>query len=449
MHDQLAAHQNFAILGDSDLDPVERRADRIHGDAGARPVAADDRPGLGLAIALQQGEAHRLEEQADVRVQRRAARHQRLHPAAKARANLGDEGAGEQRLHRRVENGAFAGLFLGGDAQRLIEQIGGEFPLLLDRLDDPRAQHFEQARDDDHDGRPRFLDIAGQLLQPFGIINLSAQQHRQKLAAAMFIGVAERQEGQKHFVAPAEILGHDRTCAFAIEQDRAMMLHHPARRAACTAGVDDAGLILARRGLRCGDNVDIGGGVARMCRDQIGPQMAGAAALCTAQRLHADDEIRLRSNDGGHQRLRQLGCRHDDRARAAVGQDMLMIARGVGGVGRHGDAAGRHDRQVGDAEFRPVLADQHDRIARFQPLRLERRGQCRDLARDLGPAQRSPFAIALAPQKGFVALFLGAGEEHGDKVGKFLDRPQGSTPAVFGASGARLSIFQGYSRALP
>ena len=61
----------------------------------------------------------------------------------------------------------------------------------------------------------------------------------------MLIGVAERQEGQEHLVAPAEILGDDRDAAFDVAQDRAMMLAHPTRRAAGAAGVDQAGEFLA------------------------------------------------------------------------------------------------------------------------------------------------------------------------------------------------------------
>lgn len=205
-----------------------------------------------------------------------------------------------------------------------------------------------------------------------------------------------------------------------------MMLHHPARRAAGAAGIDDAGLILAGCGLGGG----AGGNVGGVGGDQIVPQMAGRLPLRAAQRLHADDEAGLRADDGRHQRLRQLGGRDDDGAGAAVDQDMLVIAGGVGGVGRHGDAARRHDRQVGDAEFGPILADQHDRVAGLEAQGFERGGQGGDPAGDLIPAERMPCPVALAPQKGGVAALCGAREEHGDKVGKCLDGPQGSTPAV-------------------
>jgi len=39
-----------------------------------------------------------------------------------------------------------------------------------------------------------------------------------------------------------------------------------------------------------------------------------------------------------------------------------MVAADVGGVGRHGDAACRHDRKVGDAPFGAVFGDQRDAV---------------------------------------------------------------------------------------
>src|SRR3546814_9538399 len=63
----------------------------------------------------------------------------------------------------------------------------------------------------------------------------------------MLIGVAERQEGEEGLIlADAEVVDQDFGGARAIVQDRAMMLHHPTRRPAGTAGVDQAGKVLAR-----------------------------------------------------------------------------------------------------------------------------------------------------------------------------------------------------------
>src|SRR5207253_10515108 len=60
-------------------------------------VAGDHRRGLGLAIALQQRQAKRDEERSDLRIERGAARHPGLEPAAEALAQLAaDREAGDQ-----------------------------------------------------------------------------------------------------------------------------------------------------------------------------------------------------------------------------------------------------------------------------------------------------------------------------------------------------------------
>ena len=104
-----------------------------------------------------------------------------------------------------------------------------------------------------------FLDVGGELLEAFGVINLRAQRDREMLPAGMLIGVARRQERQEHLVVPAEILGDDVGAAFDIVEDRAVMLLHAARRAAGAAGVDDAGEVVARRRLpsRCSSAADV------------------------------------------------------------------------------------------------------------------------------------------------------------------------------------------------
>ncbi len=200
------------------------------------------------------------------------------------------------------------------------------------------------------------------------------------------------------------------------------MLHDAAWRTTRAAGVDDAGQVIPPGGLFSGAGVGIGDAG----RDHVGPEMAGQIPLRAPERFHADDEARLRSQHGGHQRLGQLGRRYDHRAGAAIGQDMLMIAGGIGGVGRDRHASRCHDGKIGDAEFGTVLTHQHDRVAGLQSLRLERGGKSRHLQRHLGPAERLPAASRLAPQEGEVAHFLCAGKEHGHQIGILFDRPQSS-----------------------
>ena len=74
--------------------------DGVEPDPDRGPVAADHRSGLGLAIALQQRQPHRLEEQSDVEVERRPARDHRLDPAAEARPH------GHARIRGQLRNRA-------------------------------------------------------------------------------------------------------------------------------------------------------------------------------------------------------------------------------------------------------------------------------------------------------------------------------------------------------
>ncbi len=145
------------------------------------------------------------------------------------------------------------------------------------------------------------------------------------------------------------------------------------------------------------------------------------ALLTDAQALHRDDDMRLGPHDRGHQRPRELRGRHDYRLRAAVVEDMLMIAFGVGRIGRHGDAARCHDAKVGDAPFGPVLADQHHPVAFLEAEFAQIVRERRHLIGDLPPAQRLPRAIGLAPQEGIFATTPRAVEEHRDQARKMVE----------------------------
>ena len=72
LHHQLAAHQNLAVVGNLDLGVHQRRTDGVHLDARCGAVAADHRPRLGLAIALQQRQPDRVKEHPDFGIKWRA-----------------------------------------------------------------------------------------------------------------------------------------------------------------------------------------------------------------------------------------------------------------------------------------------------------------------------------------------------------------------------------------
>ena len=87
VHDHLATRQNLTVFGNLDFNPLERRAHRVQFDL-VGGIATDDRRRFGLAIALQQPDAERGEENTDLRVKRRAARNHRFQAPAKTRAHF-------------------------------------------------------------------------------------------------------------------------------------------------------------------------------------------------------------------------------------------------------------------------------------------------------------------------------------------------------------------------
>lgn len=199
-------------------------------------------PDLGLAIALQHGQSHRIEEHAHFGAERRAAGHHGFQPPAELLADLGPQRLFQHQVHRPVAPAPAALRLQRADPQGPVHHEIGQPALLFDLLHDPGAQHFEQPRDHDHYRRAHLLDIAGELFQSFRIIDLGARADRQHLPAGVFVGVAERKEGQEGIVViEPEILRQDLRRSIDIAQDRSVMLHHPARRSTGAAGIDQAG----------------------------------------------------------------------------------------------------------------------------------------------------------------------------------------------------------------
>ena len=117
------------------------------------------------------------------------------------------------------------------------------------------------------------------------------------------------------------------------------------------------------------------------------------------------------------QLLGQAVVRHHHRGGAAVLEQIGVLAGGVGGVGRHGDAAGGHDRQIGDQPLRPVLRDQQHPIAGRQPLGAQRAGKDSRLPDDPLPRPGPIDPVALAPEKRLLTATLGHPLEQRHQVG--------------------------------
>gem|GEM_PF-6407453 len=200
-----------------------------------------------------------------------------------------------------------------------------------------------------------------------------------------------------------------------------MVLAHPARGAAGAAGIDDAGQVAAAHSGH--PLVHVGAGFRRIAFQQRRPFMH---FVCTAlhrrQGFHADDmaaEVGL--DDRRKQRLAQLGSGDDRRAGARILQDVNVIARGVGGVGGHGNAARRHDRQVRKAPLGPVLRHDQRPVARLQTHAPQRGRHQADLARGLRPARGVPGSVLLRPEHGRIAQPVRPLEKQRYQVGGLVE----------------------------
>src|SRR4029079_13547454 len=126
----------FSIVGNSHFAVPDRRADGVEPDSDAGPVAADQRRGLGLAIALEESDPERLEEHADLGVERRAARHPGLLAAAEPLADLAPQGQRQDPVHWKVPRLQRAVIAVAADLDRAVQQIFGQAALALDALHD-------------------------------------------------------------------------------------------------------------------------------------------------------------------------------------------------------------------------------------------------------------------------------------------------------------------------
>ena len=132
-----------------------------------------------------------------------------------------------------------------------------------------------------------------------------------------------------------------------------------------------------------------------MSSGSAAPAPAPSSQACTATwprlagRLDRDDRA-ARSAPApppGAREPPMRGGRDDHRPRAAIAEDVAVVVDRVGDVGRHGDRAGAHDREIGDDPFRPVLGDERRPGRRGStPSATRPRASRLTWSRRLGPA---------------------------------------------------------------
>ena len=159
------AVRDFLALGVQD-DTVHR----LHQSAGgpeagvALGVRADDRSGLGEAVALEHGHAHGAEESLEFDVQQGAAAHEKLHPAAETLTYLLEQDLVEQGHERLPPEGAAGAavvvflVVLDGVVEGEVEEFLHLLTLLLDAGLDVLLEVAGQSRDGQHHVWTRFGD---------------------------------------------------------------------------------------------------------------------------------------------------------------------------------------------------------------------------------------------------------------------------------------------------
>ena len=361
VHHQVAAHQDLAVFGNAQIDPLQRPADRFDPHRIGR-IGADHRAGLSLPVALDDLDAEGEVELAHFRVQPGTARHRAEQPPAEPAANLGPHQPVQHRVEQPVgQRQPVAGETASADRQRALEQrlLPGR---LASRLrQNARADDFQNARHGGQDGRPHRQHVGGQVLDATGIDDFGPDARQEEHADGVLVAVGGRQIGQINLIFRPH--GHpdrlqQQIGAPAVGQDGAMRQHHTLGSAAGARGVEQARERRARD--RLGHLRDVIR--RRPAGHQIRPpHEPGIRPVGLCRPIHDHQQVEpaglpacLPHAPG------ERGGGHDGRAGARIAQDMRMVLGRVGAVGRHRHGADRHQRGLGDRIFRPVLgADQH------------------------------------------------------------------------------------------
>ena len=349
-------------------------------------IGRNHRPGLGLAIALQQRHAEADEEAPHLGFQPRPARDRRAQPAAEAGADVRRTSRSSSGCASRAgERKRLAGGPRRPSAMRPVEQPAPPCRLARHLGKDAAADDLQHARHHRHDGRTDRQHIGRQRFDPARVDDFGTGPEQEELAGRMLVAVRQRQEGQ------IDLVGDRRQCrqqvigAAAVGQDRPVRQHRPLRRAAGAGGIDQAGQRLGR------DNRCLGGHVAgiALVGDQRRPGRHGHTGA--GKRLHRDQHV---ERAGKRHPAGQRGGRDHGHAGARIAQDMGVVGHRVGGVGGDRDSADRHQRGLDDRVFGAVLRDDHDAVARRHAGGAQAPGNAGGVAGECAPGHSPPGAVA-------------------------------------------------------
>ena len=175
-----------------------------------------------------------------------------------------------------------------------------------------------------------------------------------------------------------------------------------------------------------------------------------------SRRVHEQDELDARCRrHRGQEALGELMAGTDHGLGVRVPQQVDQILGRAGRVGGYRDGAGREDREIGHAPFRPVLGHDQHAVAARDPELAQGSGPAARSPRPHGASSRRVLALRLRPQERAIPTPCHGTLEHRHEVRAEIGRrhrPQCPRRVVQGGSEhdrQRFATGDGCSRAGP
>ena len=265
----------------------------------------------------------------------------------------------------------------------------------VELLPDPRHREEQGGRD--------LADVLGHRVEALGEVHRRAGVERVEDGEGPLRDVAEGQEGE---LLVALVQPGDEVGVAELEQDVAVAQHRPLGGAGGAGGVDQDREVVGPRDL---DQAIEGVGVLPVVPLAQLEQRLEGHDLVVAERVQAlhvvdEDLDQLRAAVAHRQDLVELLLvLREEEAGPAVVDDVLHLARGVGGVDAVGDGGHRHHAEVGVEPLRAVVRDDRDHVARPEPERDQPQADPPRAQAVLAPRDAAPDAEVLLPHRHPVA----------------------------------------------
>jgi len=414
LHDARALGENFAVVGNAELDVGNRAA----GAAGTvvRVIAGEDGRGFRQAVALIDGNADGPEKFAEIPGERGSAGKNGAELAAGAGTNFGiDELVGDYPLEASDKAGGFfaaaPGCGFAGSLHGEIENFAlgaGGFTSLLHQAG---IDFFEEARNGGEDGGVEFEESLRDVFDDFDVGDGAAMENINIVEHAA-VDVGEREERDRQIGAGAEIEFNagvgDIGAEIGVGEHDALGLTGGA------GSVDERGELAGKNfgGAEAvgGDFGGTGGGDQRFVMEEVGGEIGADA--CNNDLLNFLEGVADREEF-----LELFLAGDEDDLRAAVIEDVAHAVGGFVEVDGDGNAAGAADGEIGGVPFGAVGRKEADAVAGFYAEFDEGVGEAGDAAQkflrgDGFPAVRAAKHLGAGRR----VLFNGVDEAGGESA---------------------------------